>query len=450
MRLAEFMRDNEERILHEWEDFASGLRSAPSSMDEDDLRDHALGMLRCIAGILETGHDAARAHWVSPRGREETAAEAHGGDRHEWGFSIDDMMAEFRALRRSVVRLWGNATDHMDAADLIRFNEAIDRELAESLDTYIAETEYEARLLKAMLSHTSDYSSILDRDGRFLYVNRALAEAYGRHAHDIVGMRIDEVKPALAAEVHEHLRYVFDTRQERRGEFHVTTANGEPRVIEYLFAPILDDKGSVEAVTANSRDITLRKAGERQLWMHANHDPLTGVPNRRLFIDRLEQDMRLAKRHGETLALLYIDLDKFKDANDHLGHEGGDELLKQVTQRIGGCIRETDTLARMGGDEFTVILMDARDAEAVESVAQVMLDQLSRPFFIQHKTVHIAGSVGIALYPQNGETVNDLLVHADQAMYEAKGDGGGEYMFFDPKGAAHARSANAHPRRETH
>lgn len=222
------------------------------------------------------------------------------------------------------------------------------------------------------------------------------------------------------------------TRTERRGELTLTTGKGETRVIEYLFAPLFNPDGNVEAVAANSRDVTERKKGERTLWKHANHDHLTGVPNRRLFRDRLEQDMRLAKRHGETLALLYIDLDKFKDANDHFGHEVGDALLKQAAGRIHSCIRETDTLARLGGDEFTVILMGARDAEAVETVAQVILEQLSRPFFIQHETVRIAGSIGIALYPGHGETVDELAAHADRAMYSVKSAGGGEYAFFQP------------------
>jgi len=443
MPLSTFIRANEEAILQEWEDFARKLQTSPDEMTNSALRDHARGMLDFIADDLDPSQDRARTaeKWrqISPRKSARSAAEAHGGDRMEWGFSIRDMVAEFRALRASVMRLWGQASERMHPEELVKFDDAIDCALAESLDAFTVGKEHETRLLEAMLSYSADQSYIFDLEGRILYANRTLAEAYGKHPKDIIGKAVDAVDPAFAAEVHHRIGQVVDTGEVYRGEFTTTTSRGDVHVVEYLFAPVLDKDGRIEAVAGNSRDITARKAWERTLWQHANHDHLTGVPNRRLFLDRLEQDIRLAKRNRGLLALLYIDLDKFKEANDSLGHDGGDLLLKQAADRIKACIRETDTIARMGGDEFTVILTGAGDESHVEAVARAILARLSRPFSIGHETVRIAGSIGIALYPEHGDTVDELTTHADQAMYAAKDAGGDGLRFFGPVDRAHQR-----------
>src|SRR5690606_17931926 len=152
----------------------------------------------------------------------------------------------------------------------------------------------------------------------------------------------------------------------------------------------------------------------------ANHDHLTGVPNRRLFMARLEQDVLLTRRLGGILAVLFIDLDTFEGANDYLGHDGGDQLLRMAVKRIQAHTRETDTVARIGGDEFTVILMGAGDRKHVEDIAANILEALSEPFRIGHESVNIGGSIGIAVFPGDAETVSELISRADEAMYVAK------------------------------
>jgi diguanylate cyclase (GGDEF)-like protein len=163
----------------------------------------------------------------------------------------------------------------------------------------------------------------------------------------------------------------------------------------------------------------------------ANHDALTGLPNRTLFYDRLGQSLARAHREGESIAVLFIDLDGFKLINDTLGHDSGDILLREVADRIMSCVRESDTVARMGGDEFTVILMNIRPPLSSEYVARKIIDALTLPFMLNGKESCITASVGIAIYPDNGDSASALVKLADAAMYLAKNSGKNCYHLID-------------------
>jgi diguanylate cyclase (GGDEF)-like protein len=154
------------------------------------------------------------------------------------------------------------------------------------------------------------------------------------------------------------------------------------------------------------------------------------LPNRRLFLDRLEQDVKHAGRLGAPIALLFIDLDHFKEANDRFGHEAGDLLLRSAAGRIRSCVRDTDTVARLGGDEFTVILQDLRDSQDAESVARKIVKELAHPFQISEDMINISASIGITLSSKNTSTPEDLMKNADQAMYAAKSAGRNRVRFF--------------------
>ena len=169
---------------------------------------------------------------------------------------------------------------------------------------------------------------------------------------------------------------------------------------------------------------------EETIQRQAHYDELTQLPNRRLFRDRLQQMMRQVLRHGGALSLLLIDLDRFKEVNDTLGHNAGDDLLVDAARRIRGCIRDTDTVARMGGDEFVVILGDLTDHAGIERVAQSILDRLTEPFMLGTEQVYVSASIGIALYPDDAADIETLLKHADQAMYVSKGLGRNCYSYF--------------------
>jgi len=163
-----------------------------------------------------------------------------------------------------------------------------------------------------------------------------------------------------------------------------------------------------------------RKRAEEQLEQLAHSDSLTGLPNRPLFFDRLEQVLALARRHKQKFAVLFLDLDHFKEVNDSLGHDAGDVLLRNVAARLLACVREADTVARMGGDEFTIILTDVGLPEGAETVAKKALETITRPFNISGNESNVGTSIGIAMYPANGEDSETLIKNADAAMYQAK------------------------------
>ncbi|MBI5437719.1 MAG: diguanylate cyclase, partial [Nitrosomonadales bacterium] len=178
------------------------------------------------------------------------------------------------------------------------------------------------------------------------------------------------------------------------------------------------------------RDITKKKESEELIWKQANFDTLTGLPNRRMFHDRLDQDIKKAHRAGLKTALLFIDLDKFKEINDTLGHSMGDLLLKEAARRIGGCVRETDTVARLGGDEFTVILAELDDTSSVERIAEDIRQRLANPFQLGDEIAYISASIGITLHPDDAAGTEGLLKNADQAMYAAKNKGSNRFEYF--------------------
>ncbi len=180
------------------------------------------------------------------------------------------------------------------------------------------------------------------------------------------------------------------------------------------------------------RDITERKRIEAKMQHQVSYDILTGLPNRRLLVDRLREEISRAKRSGSNVALLFIDLDRFKEVNDTLGHYQGDQLLIQAAQRIQQCVREGDTLARIGGDEFVVILSGVTDKAHLQRVAQGIIEVMTSPFSLGNQISYVTASVGIANYPSDVDSLEALISAADQAMYVAKERGRNGFSFFTP------------------
>ena len=205
-------------------------------------------------------------------------------------------------------------------------------------------------------------------------------------------------------------------------------ADGSAFPVEYRIAPILVDGKTMGAV-ATFQDITERKRSQAQIWLRANYDALTGLPNRSLFHDRLERAiLQEARRHGQVAAL-FIDLDGFKQVNDLLGHDAGDALLREAARRIGECVRESDTAARLGGDEFVVALSEVADRGGALRVAEKIRARLALPYHLSGRIAHVSCSIGVALYPEHAETVIALLQRADNAMYRAKHRGKNAIVF---------------------
>ncbi len=186
----------------------------------------------------------------------------------------------------------------------------------------------------------------------------------------------------------------------------------------------------MNAIVVNYRDITQRKATEKQLEYQAYYDALTGLPNRLLFRDRVINAIAQAKRHRRGMAVMYLDLDHFKLVNDGLGHSVGDALLSEVATRLQGSIRASDTISRLGGDEFTILLNDTNSSDGVFAVARKVLQSLARPFRVNGHELFVTGSIGISIYPSDGEDVETLLKCADSAMYRAKELGRNQAQLF--------------------
>lgn len=176
-------------------------------------------------------------------------------------------------------------------------------------------------------------------------------------------------------------------------------------------------------VLVSASFITQRKAQQTEIWHKANHDALTGLPNRELFADRMSRAFAQADRHGGQVGLLFIDLDRFKEANDCFGHEAGDVILIEVAERLRRCVRASDTVARMGGDEFVVLMPMPMTREDAEGMAARIVDALARPYAVGEAAADISASVGIALYPLDAKDAEALLRCADRAMYRAKDAG---------------------------
>ena len=199
-------------------------------------------------------------------------------------------------------------------------------------------------------------------------------------------------------------------------------------------------EASINAVETESQphhlcmieDITEKKETEALIWQQANFDTLTQLPNRRMFLDRLQHDILKSRRDGTRIAILFIDLDHFKEVNDTLGHHQGDVLLVEAARRIGACVRQSDTVSRLGGDEFTVILPELAEVDRVEGIAQHIIDSLRMPFQLGQEQAFISASIGITIYPDDAGNMDDLLKHADQAMYAAKGAGRNRFSYFTP------------------
>ena len=302
---------------------------------------------------------------------------------------------------------------------LLREREAVLKKAQESEERY------------RRLVELSPHGISVHAGGKFQFINRAGAEMLGAGSCDeLVGREVLDF-------VHPHYHQVFQERLLLLEESQVDLpwleekflrCDGSELNVEVTALPFSSDREP--AFQTLFRDITYRKASERRLERMANYDLLTGLPNRGFFFDRLNQLMLQAKRDGAMFALLYIDLDRFKEVNDLLGQYYGDLLLKEVASRLTCCVRESDTVARMGGDEFVVIISKIRKKADAAGMASRLGEAIGRPFEIQDRLCRLGASIGISLYPDDGESIELQLVKADTAMYRSKKLGRNDYQFY--------------------
>ncbi len=296
------------------------------------------------------------------------------------------------------------------------------------------ENEYKTRkMLNVILDSIPVRVFWKDRDLRYLGCNRRFAEDAGLSSPlDVVGRRDASLPWAAQASLHEREdREVIGNKRPLYGyEQSRTRYAGERLYVQINKVPLTNAQGEVIGVLGTYEDITARKEAEARIQFLAYRDSLTGLPNRALFGDRLRHAMAQARRGRPLLGLMFLDLDGFKDINDTLGHDRGDELLVQVAKRLEGCMRESDTVSRLGGDEFTVILeMLEQEADSI-AVAEKILAAFQAPFTLGQETVFVTTSIGIALHPQAGNSAELLIRNADIAMYRAKENGRNRYCLY--------------------
>ena len=283
-------------------------------------------------------------------------------------------------------------------------------------------------LLDTALANVANAVYITDQTGTVLWGNRALTTLSGFSEREILG-----AKPTLFSsrddnpDFHEHFLKAVRAGETWHGELVNTHRNGRRYTVDETISPLLDRNGTIAHYVAILDDISERKRTEERMEHTAHHDPLTDLPNRGLFLDRLSQALAMARRETHGGALLFLDLDHFKEVNDSLGHAAGDALLIAVAERLQAQVRETDTVARLGGDEFTIILSRLHEAGDAEMVAGKILHSLSQALTIEGNVVNISASIGIAHFPRDGGAIEDLLRMADDAMYDAKRSGRNRY-----------------------
>ncbi|MFN3565782.1 MAG: diguanylate cyclase domain-containing protein, partial [Burkholderiaceae bacterium] len=254
-----------------------------------------------------------------------------------------------------------------------------------------------------------------------LSVNPAFVDLVGADAARVAGRPIfDFAAGAEGDELEATLRRALKRRGQWSGEVRARRVDGSGFPGWLSVSTVRDRAGEPIHCVAMFSDVTERKASQARMAFLAHHDPLTQLPNRLLLRDRVDQAISRAARTGTRLALLFVDLDDFKRVNDSFGHQAGDALLREIASRLGQCVRDTDTVSRYGGDEFVVALPDLADLGVVERVARCISEQVSAPLHAAGAQVRVSCSIGVAIYPGDGEDCDALVRHADAAMYAAK------------------------------
>ncbi len=286
---------------------------------------------------------------------------------------------------------------------------------------------------QALLAHVADGIVVIDEQGVIDTFNAAAEQLFGYAAHEIVGKNVSALMPEPHRSRHDdYLRHYRETGKSTvlgvTRELTGVRRNGETFPLEIKIREVY--AGTARLFIAAIRDITEERAEAQHALDLATHDALTGLPNRLLLADRLEQALIQARRAQNRVALLFLDLDGFKTINDSLGHATGDLMLKAVGQRLTDSLRATDTVARQGGDEFVVVLTGLADVEAIEMVTHKLLASLIAPYEIQGDILYVGASMGIAIFPDDGQDRDTLLKNCDIAMYRAKEMGGNTRLFF--------------------
>ncbi len=319
----------------------------------------------------------------------------------------------------------------LDSAEGVLITAAIrDISVRRAAETHLGQMEGRYR---GLLEAAPDAMVVVNQAGEIVLLNVQAEKQFGYRRDELLGQPVKNLIPEGFAErlVADDLRSAEDALDQTIGtgiELMALRKDGSAFPIEIMLSPLDSAEGVL--ITAAIRDISVRRAMARQMTHSAEHDFLTGLPNRLLLVDRVGQAIALAQRRGNKIALLYLDLDGFKHINDSLGHPTGDKVLQSVAKRLEACVRTSDTVSRQGGDEFVLLLSDLNRWESATATALRIKASLERAHDIDQRDLHITASIGISIYPDDGVDAETLIKNADTAMYQAKENGRQSYQFF--------------------
>jgi diguanylate cyclase (GGDEF)-like protein/PAS domain S-box-containing protein len=288
-----------------------------------------------------------------------------------------------------------------------------------------------AERFRSLTELSADWYWEMDEELRFTYVSEGIRKVRGIGPEALLGKRRWETERVGGDEEMARHRATLESRQPFR-DFVLARAGADGRVtyVSHTGRPIFDAQGVFRGYRGVARDVTSRVHAQEELARMAHYDALTGLPNREMLLGRLKRAIARADRGGTPLAVLFLDLDQFKEINDSLGHAVGDAVLKEMARRLEGCLRSTDTVARLGGDEFTVVLEDLRSEEEIAVVADKLLRAVAERTNIAGHELHLSTSIGVTVYPRDDRDTDSLLRNADLAMYHAKQEGRNNVQFF--------------------
>ena len=304
--------------------------------------------------------------------------------------------------------------------------------LSEQIDiTSRKQIEEQIRLFEKVFANANEGIMISDANNRIVATNPAFTEITGYTMEEVIGKNPNILSSGqMDADFYDRMWSSIQATGKWQGEVVDRRKDGNIYAEWLSISALLDDSGRLTHYVALIADISERKAAEERMVYLAQHDVLTGLPNRMLFQDRLQQAIAFAERQRTSVALLFMDLDRFKDVNDTLGHHVGDLLLQEVTRRIRHCVRGSDTVSRQGGDEYVIMLPNLDDLGDIMQVVNKLIESIANPYELEGHIVHVTTSVGVSVYPQDGADIETLIRNADTAMYQAKDAGRNGYRFF--------------------
>jgi len=346
--------------------------------------------------------------------------------------AIDPVHRQMHEAARQLL-LCGNEQEQTTRLynELLELAEELRRRLNALLHELNQNCSIVSRLMSKVFENATEGVIITAPDTTILSVNAAFTEVTGYTESEVVGQRPSLMRSARQDETfYAHMWHELKQFGQWQGEIWNRSKSGKEYLEWLSIAEVRDDHGEVSHYVGIFSDITSDKDSEERLLYLAHYDQLTGLPNRILFSDRLTQALAQAKREQLQVAVMFLDLDGFKSVNDTLGHTLGDQLLRQVAQRLTTCLRATDSVARFGGDEFTIVVSAIDDRNDVIRVANKIIEEVARPYMLDGNQASVTTSIGISFYPDDGKDPNTLIHRADNAMYHAKRHGKNHAEFY--------------------